>query len=81
MLLHKIFLVTSQKLHLLTLEKHVYIKTRTLKATMAPTKILLSFSAIKAAKPTGNNWKENRGKALRPLKVSKLLRKKPKKWS
>lgn len=55
MLLHKIFLVTSQKLHLLTLEKHVYIKTRTLKATMAPTKILLSFSAIKAAKPTGNN--------------------------
>ena len=54
------------------MEKHVYIKTRTRKATMAPTKIVLSFSAIKA-RETGNNWKENLGKALRLLKSIEIV--------
>lgn len=54
------------------MEKHVYIKTRTPKATMAPTKIALSFSAIKARETDGEQLKGNRGKALRPLKVSKF---------
>ena len=81
MLLHKIFLVTSQKLHLSTYGKTCTRQNSNSKSDHGSHQnIVLSFSA-KKARETGNNWKENRGKALRPLKVSRLLRKKPKKRS
>lgn len=52
------------------MEKHVYIKTRTLKATMALTKIVLSFSAIKARETDGEQLK---GKPRQSAKATKSI--------
>ena len=74
MLLHKIFLVTSQKLHLLTYGKTCIHQNSNSKSDYGSHQNSAFLFRYKLkARETGNNWKENLGKALRLLKSIEIV--------